>query len=395
MGQHFSQAAEFFDANRPELAERLVRRDLEADPNDARALALLALCQSRRNRGAEALRTAQEAVGRDPELAFAHYTSALVHLGTGRFRLRRARRAIERALALDPTNAEHLFLLAAIRLDQGAAAEALELTERGLRLHPRNPRCLSVRAMALTHLGRAREAGEHTASALASDPGGSYAHRMAAQARLWVGDLPAGERHLTEALRLAPTTTGVARQLRGVRRVLRLLRPQLRLALRLGLLRRPRAPGRPARPGWLLGAVVLGALSQSVSWATGNPALRIAYPAVLGFALIWALAARLSDTRGGKVVAVLVMALVWIPLATAAMIGLTVLLGGPETRPGADPAGSLTLLGAALCPPLAVAGWLGFLVVVCPRIGDQVAGAIPAPGAVLAAAGIDDGPPQT
>lgn len=384
MGQHFYQAAEFFDANRADLAERLLRLDLEADPRDAPSMALLAMCLRRRGRRTEAVRIAQEAVELAPDRGFTHYAMGCVHLGQGRRGLRRARRALDQALALEPFNPEHLFLLASIRLDQGATREALELTARGLQIDPQHPRCLSLRALALTIQGRGGEAVETASRALASDPAGAYTHRLAAQARLWVGDLTAGERHLAEALRLDPTAQGLEHQLRSVRRVLRLLQPQLRLARRLRLLRPPRALGRSARPNWLLGAGALAGLAQALSWATGEAGLRTAYLVLFGFAMVWALVARVSENRGGKVVAVLVMTLVWVPLAAAFSAGCTgLLVGSGGTRTG--------LLGSALCPPLTVAGWLFFLVVVCPRIGDQVVGVVPLQGATAAAAGTRPG----
>src|SRR5262245_2550591 len=117
MGASFSRAAQLFDSGRADLAERLVRRDLERDPSDARSHALLAMCLRRLNQHGEALCEAHEAVRLAPDLAFAQYALGVVHCAEGRKGLSQARSALVQAIGLNPRNAEFQFVLAAVEMD--------------------------------------------------------------------------------------------------------------------------------------------------------------------------------------------------------------------------------------------------------------------------------------
>jgi tetratricopeptide (TPR) repeat protein len=189
-----------YEQSRFDLAEREVRMDLEGDPGNATALALLALCQAERGSIREATWSAQEAVTREPDLPFAHY--ALASVLQDRERLDEAQQSILEAIRLDPKNTNYLAQLASIRCDQGRWQDALESTEQGLRLDAEHIACINLRALALNKLGRAAESRAAIESALARDPLNAVTHANLGWACLQKGDATKAQEHFREALRL-------------------------------------------------------------------------------------------------------------------------------------------------------------------------------------------------
>jgi tetratricopeptide (TPR) repeat protein len=200
MGFHLERALMLYEHSRFDLAEREVRMDLEADPSNATAHALLALCQAERGEIREATWSAQEAVTREPDLSFAHY--ALASVMQDRERLDEAQQSILEAIRLDPKNTNYLAQLASVRCDQGRWQEALEATEQGLRLDPEHVACINLRALALNKLGRAAESRAAIESALARDPLNAVTHANLGWACLQKGDAAKAQEHFREALRL-------------------------------------------------------------------------------------------------------------------------------------------------------------------------------------------------
>jgi tetratricopeptide (TPR) repeat protein len=200
MGVHLERALILFEQSRFDLAEQEVRRDLEAEPDNATAHALLGLCLSERGEHRQAMWAAQEAVNQEPDLPFAHY--ALASIMQDRERLNEAKQAIEEAIRLDPKNTNYLAQLASIRFDQGRWQEALEVSEQGLRLDAEHVACANFRAMALNKLGRASEARAAIASALRKDPSNAVTHANQGWACLQKGDAAQALEHFREALRL-------------------------------------------------------------------------------------------------------------------------------------------------------------------------------------------------
>ena len=189
-----------YEQSRFDLAEREVRMDLEGEPGNATAHALLALCQAERGLIREATWSAQEAVTREPELPFAHY--ALASVMQDRERLDEAQQSILEAIRLDPKNTNYLAQLASIRCDQGRWQDALESTEQSLRLDPEHVACINLRALALNKLGRAAESRAAIESALARDPLNAVTHANLGWACLQKGDAEKAQEHFREALRL-------------------------------------------------------------------------------------------------------------------------------------------------------------------------------------------------
>jgi tetratricopeptide (TPR) repeat protein len=107
-----------YDQRRYALAEKEVGQALLAEPNDARSLALLALCLLEQEKFTEATQRAQEAVANSPDESFSHYTLARVWIE--RNYLDRAEPEIQAALAIDPHLPHyHVTLLSTLHLGAG------------------------------------------------------------------------------------------------------------------------------------------------------------------------------------------------------------------------------------------------------------------------------------
>ena len=89
-----------YEQRRYELAEKEIGQALLAQPNDARSLALLALCLLEQEKFTEATQRAQEAVGNAPDESFSHHTLGRVWFQ--RNYLDQAEQETQAALAIDP-----------------------------------------------------------------------------------------------------------------------------------------------------------------------------------------------------------------------------------------------------------------------------------------------------
>jgi tetratricopeptide (TPR) repeat protein len=109
-------------------AERIYRRCMQADPNDALSHYNCANALRHQSRMQEATILFARATQLDPLLADGWYNLAC--LAQDRGDIATARRHFERALACDPNYADALFNLAVLHLDSGDATSALPLFER-------------------------------------------------------------------------------------------------------------------------------------------------------------------------------------------------------------------------------------------------------------------------
>ena len=143
-------------------------RAIEANPSDARALAVLGWALVPLGREAEALRAAERAVELDPLS-----TTILNNAGAVYYFARKPERAVElgrMVAALAPHNATTLANLAYWRLQLGQRAEAIENAERAVALEPEGGYERGVLALVYAHAGRRAEAER----ALASVPEDRY-----------------------------------------------------------------------------------------------------------------------------------------------------------------------------------------------------------------------------
>ncbi len=183
-----------------QLAERELRQELAADPDNPRAHAFLALCLAERESYADATEEAQAAIHLAPDMAFAHY--ALARILHERNRWEQAEPAIREAIRLDPEDPDYYALWSAIRLSEGELNTALHAAEQGLRLDPEHVGCNNLRAMVLVKLGRKQEAGATIAIALARDPEHALSHANQGWTLLHRGQHQNALEHFREALRL-------------------------------------------------------------------------------------------------------------------------------------------------------------------------------------------------
>jgi tetratricopeptide (TPR) repeat protein len=115
-------------------AERLYRRCIQADPNDALSHYNCANALRHQNRAQEAAILFARATALDPQLADGWYNLAC--LSQDRGDLDAAQRQFERAIACDPNYSDALFNLAVLHLDRGKPGDALPLFERYAAIDP-------------------------------------------------------------------------------------------------------------------------------------------------------------------------------------------------------------------------------------------------------------------
>ncbi len=221
------QAEFLLDARRYGDAEGLLREALAANPNDARAHALLSYALYYQDRNVEALREAEIAIGLDPGESLHHHLRAQALLSLERDGS--ALSAAQEALRLAPGNPAYHALVSRIFAKRKAWQKALAAAEQGLQLDPEHVQCLNLRALALTNLGQQDEARQTLATALARDPDNALTHANQGWALLHAGDHRRALEHLREALRLNPLLDWARA---GIVEALKARNPLYRLVLR-------------------------------------------------------------------------------------------------------------------------------------------------------------------
>ena len=196
------QGEVWLERNRPDLAERELRKALTRDPENAETHALLALCLVELDRKDEALDEAMRALALDPEMPLAHYARGVALVRQGRFKP--AEQAARRFLELVPEHAPAYGLLAQSLAGQHRWRDSRVAAEEGLEVDPEDDACANLRALALIQLGEADEADFALTSALERDPENALTHQNIAFKALRGGDADAAITHYREALRLDP-----------------------------------------------------------------------------------------------------------------------------------------------------------------------------------------------
>ena len=171
----------------------LFQRALAADPKEARAGLMLGRCQIAAKQYAEAERTLDQAVQRDPSLARGAARARDRALPPGRTSRARAR-ALDAARPTQSGDARFQLYDGLVLLREGKRSEGIAALERARQIDPKmvEPTASYIAGLALENQGDRTQAREAMERVIATDPGGSGAARRAR-------DSIAGRSHRTGA----------------------------------------------------------------------------------------------------------------------------------------------------------------------------------------------------
>ncbi len=203
--QDADYARQLLQLQRPAEALELTTRLLAANPRDLAALLVHVQALRRLGRLAEAAQAAGVAVAQAPQSDQAFAALAQVRGQQGQ--LQDAEKAISEALRLDPLDANYHGLLAQLHYLQQRPTAAIASAEAGLHVQALHPDCLLWRAVAAEKLGRFIDADIGFGLLLNQVPTSALAHLWRGRVLLGRYEPLAANTHLTEALRLAPTTS--------------------------------------------------------------------------------------------------------------------------------------------------------------------------------------------
>lgn len=314
-------------------------------PDDADALALLALAHLEQGDAAAAESCAHAALAIDPDGAAALHALAYLYMDTGR--QGELRQVVDRLLALDPDSPAGWHLRALGELAAGNRREALVAVERAIELEPGSADLQALRAEVLRLSGRRQEAQHAVREALALDPESAAALRQRARELLRAGEAAAASAHYLQVLRRKPeddeARRGLLESLRARSRFYRVA-AWARLALR-DLFERHAMVG-----------VIAFVLVLNVAHAI-DPVLRpvlfgmLLLPTVVAdFALLWHPIGRHTLSHTDKITAVLVVPL----LVAGAWLGARALLGAGDAGAGDAGAHDAGAEAATICLGAAV-----------------------------------------
>jgi Tfp pilus assembly protein PilF len=201
MSDSFSRACLLVERQRWAEAEKFLREHLSFDPEDDRALHLLAICaRMGEARDEEALRIVDQAIARAPENGNHHALKAKILADLKR--PKEAAASAEQALQFDPGDADFHAARAYVHQQQAEWALCEQVSRKALALDPDCVLAQNLLSAALTFQNRPDELAQNIGSRLARDPNDTLTHASAGWAALRAGDRRKAETHFLEALRL-------------------------------------------------------------------------------------------------------------------------------------------------------------------------------------------------
>lgn len=203
MSPHLARGLLLMQQERGPEAIKEFQAALGAEPDDFRAHAFLAILHARAARYKEAEEHAGRALAIAPDEAFAHVAQAQMLFERNRFAAAEA--AVAEAIRLEPHDAEQFSLLASCRMMQERWRDAVAAADSGLALDPAHAGCATIRSQALLQLGDRAGAAATIAATLHRNPDAANAHASQGWAALHGNDPRAAVDHFREALRLEPT----------------------------------------------------------------------------------------------------------------------------------------------------------------------------------------------
>jgi tetratricopeptide (TPR) repeat protein len=201
-GPILERAQQLIQLKRYAEAEKELKQVLAADPNQAQALALFAICQSEQGNTKEASSLIQQAVAKEPDNDYFLYLYAFFLFREEKYK--EAEKLISNAIAFQPHNAEYFGLLALVKMSQREWNAALETANRGLAVDPDNLTCLNARSTSLFKVDKKEEAYITIEKALSKDPENEVTHTNLGWGLLEKGDHRRALEHFREALKIDP-----------------------------------------------------------------------------------------------------------------------------------------------------------------------------------------------
>ena len=187
---HYEQAVEF------------LKKELAFDPNNAGAVAYLALCYLHMDMADKAITTAKQSLALQPNSDFAFFIMALAHLNKSEFR--KAEAAIDQAITFNPFEADYYGAKAQLKLATRDFNDAKVLAQKGLEVNPESLFCRNMLSTALLKLGSKEESFNVIERALELDPENSVTHANYGWAQLEKGSHKKALEHFKEALKRDP-----------------------------------------------------------------------------------------------------------------------------------------------------------------------------------------------
>ena len=211
-----AHAEQLLDLHRDVEAEQRFRDVLTGDPGSGRALLGLGRALNRQHRHAEAEQVARSALALDPEDAGAQHllTDVLCDAGDGRAALVSARRGLQ----LDPTSfLSHYQHGRALLLVPERRERAQESAERAISIDPHNADGHNLLGMCFVETGQLDRAQECYLEALSIEPTHAYAQNNLAVIAAARGRMGRAARLLRTAVAGAPQDPLIHRNLDAVR----------------------------------------------------------------------------------------------------------------------------------------------------------------------------------
>lgn len=168
MSEPIEQAETLFELEKWQQAAEAYLEHLAQNPEDAHALCQAARCFLHLELYGKASEYASSAIGTSPDFGYAHYIQSYV------FHVRNlnedARRSIETALALEPTNPAFHVMVARLNAKESDWQGVLDAADMALNISPHDSSAQIIKAGALVRLKRAEEATFVLNAVLENDP---------------------------------------------------------------------------------------------------------------------------------------------------------------------------------------------------------------------------------
>lgn len=202
MNRGAARAWELLRLRRAAEAAAAARLDLEQDPDDHEALAVLGIAQYYLGRGAEGVASVERALALAPDQAHGHFLLGWLQDALGA--PRKAVVSVVRAITIDAGHAPAHALLAELRQQAGRFEDALASIECALALDPHDTKHQLQRAQLLRNMGRLDPARRAVAAGLQGDPAHAGLLRLQGELHLTEAATPRAAAALEASLRLRP-----------------------------------------------------------------------------------------------------------------------------------------------------------------------------------------------